>query len=388
MTSSQETLLTHGAARGEPVLALSGAAVEYRRSGQRVRALDGVDLTVARGEIVGLVGESGCGKSTLARAAVGLVPLAGGTVTFEGQPVESLGLRRRPGRLRGLQMVFQDPYESLNPRRRVGDLIADGVVLGGGSRGDGRARATELLERVGLPATAADGYPHEFSGGQRQRIAIARTLAAGPSCLIADEPISALDASAQAQVANLLTVLVREEGIGLLLVSHDLSVVRQVADRVAVMYLGRIVEVGDTAAVWSSPRHPYTEALVAAIPRADGGGVLPADLPGDVPDPASPPSGCRFHPRCPAARDDCAVIEQHLVTVAGRQVACHVRAPLPDGPGTPGEPGATSLCGWSTRTSSTCWPATCCPPARSRPPPTAPSPRSPPARRLACRTGR
>ncbi len=215
-------------------------------------------------------------------------------------------------------MVFQDPYESLNPRRRVGDLIADGVVLGGGSRGDGRARATELLERVGLPATAADGYPHEFSGGQRQRIAIARTLAAGPSCLIADEPISALDASAQAQVANLLTVLVREEGIGLLLVSHDLSVVRQVADRVAVMYLGRIVEVGGTAAVWSSPRHPYTEALVAAIPRADGAGVLPADLPGDVPDPASPPSGCRFHPRCPAARDDCAVIEQHLVTVAGR----------------------------------------------------------------------
>jgi peptide/nickel transport system ATP-binding protein len=262
------------------------------------------------------------------------------------------------------------------------------VVLGGGSRGDGRARATELLERVGLPATAADGYPHEFSGGQRQRIAIARTLAAGPSCLIADEPISALDASAQAQVANLLTVLVREEGIGLLLVSHDLSVVRQVADRVAVMYLGRIVEVGGTAAVWSSPRHPYTEALVAAIPRADGAGVLPADLPGDVPDPASPPSGCRFHPRCPAARDDCAVIEQHLVTVAGRQVACHVRAPLPDGPGATGEPGAASLCGWSTRTSSTCCPATCCPPARSRPPPTAPSPRSPPARRPACRTGR
>ena len=207
--------MTDGPARSDPVLALSGAAVEYRRSGQRVRALDGVDLTVARGEIVGLVGESGCGKSTLARAAVGLVPLAGGTVTFEGQPVESLGLRRRPGRLRGLQMVFQDPYESLNPRRRVGDLIADGVVLGGGSRGDGRARAVELLERVGLPATAADGYPHEFSGGQRQRIAIARTLAAGPSCLIADEPISALDASAQAQVANLLTVLVREEGIGL-----------------------------------------------------------------------------------------------------------------------------------------------------------------------------
>ena len=312
-----------------PVLALSGAAVDYRRGSQRVRALDGVDLTIGRGEVVGLVGESGCGKSTLARAAVGLVPLAAGTATFEGQPVRPLGLRRRPGRLRGLQMVFQDPYESLNPRRKVGELIGDGVVLGGGGRGEARARAAELLGRVGLPATAADGYPHEFSGGQRQRIAIARTLAARPSCLIADEPISALDASAQAQIANLLTNLVREEGIGLLLVSHDLSVVRQVADRVAVMYLGRVVESGETGPVWDSPRHPYTGALVAAIPRAGGAGVLPADLPGDVPDPASPPSGCRFHPRCPAAREDCAVTEQVLVPAGGREVACHVRVPQP-----------------------------------------------------------
>jgi len=341
-----------------PVLALSGAAVEYRRHGQRIRALDGVDLTVARGEIVGLVGESGCGKSTLARAAVGLVPLAAGTAAFQGQPVTVLGRGRRPDRLRGLQMVFQDPYESLNPRRKIGDLIADGVLLAGGSRSSARARSTELLERVGLPATAAEGFPHEFSGGQRQRIAIARTLAAGPSCLIADEPISALDASAQAQVANLLTALVREENIGLLLVSHDLSVVRQVADRVAVMYLGRIVETGDTATVWSNPVHPYTEALVAAIPRADGSGTLPADLPGDVPDPASPPSGCRFHPRCPVARDDCSVTAQQLVTVAGREVACHVRAPL----------GVPALCGSSTHTSSTCWPARCCPRAPSRSP--------------------
>ena len=336
VTEEQESPVTGGTVVSEqprcwasPVLAMTDAAVDYRRHGQRVRALDGVDLTVARGEVVGLVGESGCGKSTLARAAVGLVPLAAGTVTFEGKPVAPLGMRRRSGRLRGLQMVFQDPYESLNPRRKVGELIADGVLLGGGSRSAGRSRAVELLERVGLPATAADGYPHEFSGGQRQRIAIARTLAARPSCLIADEPISALDASAQAQIANLLTALVREEGIGLLLVSHDLSVVRQVADRVAVMYLGRIVESGDTAGVWSSPDHPYTEALVAAIPRADGAGTLPADLPGDVPDPASPPSGCRFHPRCPVARGDCAVTEQRLVPLPGREVACHVRAPLP-----------------------------------------------------------
>ena len=361
-----------------PVLALAGAAVEYRRHGQRIRALDGVDLTVARGEIVALVGESGCGKSTLARAAAGLVPLAAGTAAFEGQPVTVLGRGRRPGRLRGLQLVFQDPYESLNPRRKVGDLIADGVLLGGGSRAVARARSTELLERVGLPATAAEGFPHEFSGGQRQRIAIARTLAASPSCLIADEPISALDASAQAQVANLLTALVRAENIGLLLVSHDLSVVRQVADRVAVMYLGRIVESGDTDTVWSNPVHPYTEALVAAIPRADGSGTLPADLPGDVPDPASPPSGCRFHPRCPVARDDCQVTAQQLVAVAGREVACHVRAPL----------GVSALCGSSTQASSMSWPARCCPRAPSRSPSAAASPRLPPPPRPGCRTAR
>jgi peptide/nickel transport system ATP-binding protein len=384
MTAPQENSVPDNPGPDSSVLALTGAAVEYRRHGQRVRALDGVDLTVARGEVVGLVGESGCGKSTLARAAVGLVPLAAGTVTFDGQPVTQLGMRRRAGRLRGLQMVFQDPYESLNPRRKIGALIGDGVLLGGGTRAAARSRAVELLERVGLPATAADGYPHEYSGGQRQRIAIARTLAAGPSCLIADEPISALDASAQAQIANLLTNLVREERIGLLLVSHDLSVVRQVADRVAVMYLGRIVEQGDTAAVWSGPAHPYTEALVAAIPRADGAGVLPADLPGDVPDPASPPSGCRFHPRCPVARDECAVTEQRLIPVPGNPVpgpapasahaaACHVRVPpagagdtAPAGAGPsaadgaapassrPAAPGADALCGSSTRTSSTC----------------------------------
>jgi len=308
-----------------PVLELSGVAVEYGRRGQRVRAVDGVDLTVARGEIVGLVGESGCGKSSLARAAVGLEPLAAGTVTFEGRPVATLGRRRRPEYLRGLQMVFQDPYESLNPRRKVGEIIADGVRLGGGSRAEGLARAAELLERVGLPASAAASYPHEFSGGQRQRIAIARTLVARPSCLIADEPISALDASAQAQIANLLGELV-DADLGLVLVSHDLSVVRQVADRVAVMYLGRIVEIGDTETVWGDPRHPYTEALVAAIPHADGAGVLPVDLPGDVPDPASPPPGCRFHPRCPIAQDRCRELDQRLAPVAGRQIACHVRA--------------------------------------------------------------
>ena len=307
------------------VLELAGVAVEYGRRGQRVRAVDGVDLTVARGEIVGLVGESGCGKSTLARAAVGLEPLAAGAVTFEGRAVPTLGRRRRPEFLRGLQMVFQDPYESLNPRRKVGEIIADGARLGGGSRADGLRQAAELLERVGLPATAAASYPHEFSGGQRQRIAIARTLMTRPSCLIADEPISALDASAQAQIANLLSGLVDDADLGLILVSHDLSVVRQVADRVAVMYLGRIVEIGATDVVWGNPRHPYTEALVAAIPQV-GAGVLPADLPGDVPDPANPPAGCRFHPRCPIAQDSCRELDQRLAPVEGREIACHIRS--------------------------------------------------------------
>ena len=308
------------------VLELSAVAVEYGRRGQRVRAVDGVDLAVARGEIVGLVGESGCGKSTLARAAIGLEPLVAGTVTFEGHDVIPMGRRRRPAFLRGLQMVFQDPYESLNPRRKVGELIADGVRLGGGSRQAGLQRAADLLDRVGLPATAVDSYPHEFSGGQRQRIAIARTLATEPSCLIADEPISALDASAQAQIANMLGQLVRDADLGVVLVSHDLSVVRQVADRVAVMYLGRIVEIGATEVVWTNPRHPYTEALVAAIPHADGAGILPVDLPGDVPDPASPPPGCRFHPRCPLVQDSCRERDQRLVRVAGREIACHIRS--------------------------------------------------------------
>ncbi len=320
-----ESLASEPSASGN-VLQLSAVAVEYGRRGQRVRAVDGVDLTVARGEIVGLVGESGCGKSTLARAAVGLEPLAAGTVTFEGRDVSRLGRGRRPDHLRGLQMVFQDPYESLNPRRKVGDLISEGAVLRGASHKDGLQRAAELLERVGMPPAAVDSYPHEFSGGQRQRIAIARTLATRPSCLIADEPISALDASAQAQVANLLSELVDDGDLGLILVSHDLSVVRQVADRVAVMYLGRIVEIGETETVWASPQHPYTEALVAAIPRADGAGILPLDLPGDVPDPASPPTGCRFHPRCPIAAPSCAELDQRLVPLAGREVACNIRS--------------------------------------------------------------
>ncbi|MFG3604240.1 ABC transporter ATP-binding protein [Micromonospora chersina] len=306
------------------LLEATGLAVEYhRRGGPTVRAVDGVDLRLDRGEILGLVGESGCGKSTLGRAVVGLLPAAAGDIRFSGHAVAPLGRRRRPRQLRGLQMVFQDPYASLNPRRRVGEQIADGYLLGGVARAETVRRAGELLERVGLAADAASRYPHEFSGGQRQRIAIARALATDPSCIIADEPISALDASAQASVANLLVSLVRELDMGMVFISHDLSVVRQIADRTAVMYLGRVVEVGPTQQIWSAPAHPYTRALISAVPRADGAGVLPVELPGDVPDPARPPAGCRFHPRCPLARPECVRHDPPLAVLEGdRSVAC------------------------------------------------------------------
>jgi oligopeptide/dipeptide ABC transporter ATP-binding protein len=284
------------------LLTVDDLVVEHRTPGRPlVRAVAGASLTVAAGEVVGLVGESGCGKSTLARAVCGLNPAASGTITFDGHPVTPLGLRRRNRALTGIQMVFQDPYASLNPRRRVGAQIADGLR----TAGDTTTAPADLLERVGLPRDFAGRHPHEFSGGQRQRIAIARALAAQPALLIGDEPISALDASAQAQVARLMRDLAVSSGAGLLFISHDLSVVRLIADRIAVMYLGKIVEVGRTAEVWADPRHPYTKALLGAIPAPDGAGVLPEELPGDVPDPADPPSGCRFHPRCPVAMDIC-----------------------------------------------------------------------------------
>ncbi|MEV4839979.1 ABC transporter ATP-binding protein [Nonomuraea sp. NPDC049486] len=293
------------------LLKIDDLVVEHRTPGRPVvRAVAGASLEVRAGEVVGLVGESGCGKSTLARAVVGLNRAASGSISFEGTPVTPLGLRRRT--MTGVQMVFQDPYASLNPRRRVGDQIADGLRVAG----DATSSPADLLERVGLPREFASRHPHEFSGGQRQRIAIARALAARPRLLIGDEPISALDASAQSQVATLMRDLAVSSGAGLLFISHDLSVVRLIADRIAVMYLGRIVEVGDTAEVWAEPRHPYTQALLGAIPKPDGMGVLPGELPGDVPDPADPPQGCRFHPRCPLVMDVCRVKEPEFGPVA------------------------------------------------------------------------
>ena len=312
------------------LLELRDVAVEYRRAGRSpVRAVAGASLSVDAGQVVGLVGETGCGKSTLARAAVGLVKTSSGSVWFEGRPVRPLGRRARSRVDARLQMVFQNPFSSLNPRRRVGDQIADAMdILGLVPAPRRRTRVQELLEQVGLPATAAQRFPHQYSGGQRQRIAIARALAADPSVIVLDEPLSSLDASAQAQVANLLKRLTRDLGVGLLLISHDLAIVRHIADVVAVMYLGLVVETSPTRRLWSAPLHPYTEALIEAIPRADGSGWLPESLPGEVPDPARPPAGCRFNPRCPYAFDRCRAEAPPLVEVAdARQVACWLHEP-------------------------------------------------------------
>jgi oligopeptide/dipeptide ABC transporter ATP-binding protein len=312
------------------LLELRDIKAAYRRSGRKpVVAVAGVSLTVGEGEIVGLVGETGCGKSTLARAAVGLQPLMSGSVWFEGRQLTAMNRRARSRYATRLQLVFQNPFSSLNPRRKVGRQVADALVaLNLRPAGQRRARVLEVMNEVGMPSEAADRYPHQFSGGQRQRIAIARALAAEPSAIVMDEPLSALDVSAQAQIANLLVKLSSDMRVGLLVVSHDLAIVRQIADSVAVMYLGLIVETASAVDIWSTPLHPYTQALIKSIPRVDADGTLPEALSGEVPDPASPPSGCRFHPRCPHAFDRCRTEVPPLVAVGeNRQAACWLVAP-------------------------------------------------------------
>ena len=299
--------------------------VYHDRSRGAVRAVAGASVAVERGQVVGLVGESGCGKSSLAKAAVGLLKPEAGTVLLDGSPLPPLQRKARSREHARVQMVFQNPFASLNPRRTIGSQIADGLTLAGIAKSARETATAALLTEVGIVSAAATRYPHQFSGGQRQRIAIARALAADPSVVL-DEPLSSLDASAQAQAANLLVRLARERGLGLLLISHDLGIVHHVADVVSVMYLGVVVETAPTRALWADPQHPYTEALIAAIPHADGSGFLPEALPGEVPDPAQPPSGCRFHPRCPYVFERCPEEVPPLYALGGaRTSACFLR---------------------------------------------------------------
>ena len=303
-------------------LELADVEVTYERSdGTPVRAVAGVTLSANAGEIVGLVGETGCGKSSLARVACGLVAPSAGSVVFEGRPVRVLTGRARTAADIRLQMVFQNPYNSLNPRRRIGDQVTDGLRRAQLS-GAPPLSVSELLERVGLASDLAMRFPHQLSGGQRQRAALARALAAHPSVIVLDEPLSALDVSVQAQIANLLRRLADELKVGMLLISHDLAIVHEIADRTAVMYLGRLVETAPTQELWSKPLHPYSEALIGAIPTVEHAGRLPEALTGDVPNPAQPPPGCRFHPRCPRVIDKCRTEEPMLQHVEQRSAAC------------------------------------------------------------------
>ena len=297
-----------------------------RRQAGTVRAVDGVSLKIRKGEVVGLVGESGCGKSTLARTILQLVPTTAGAVILGGRNLSSLSARELAEARKGLQMVFQDPYASLNPRMTVFDTLAEPLrVHGVCTAAEAPGRVASLMEKVGLAPRFMQKYPHEFSGGQRQRIAIARALALNPAVIIADEPVSALDVSIQAQILNLLAELVREMGLTLVFIAHDLSVVKHISDRVAVMYLGKIVELGDASTVIERPQHPYTRALVSAIPTPNPDierSRRRIVLPGDPPSPIHPPAGCTFHPRCPYAQERCKLAFPPLVHHEGREVAC------------------------------------------------------------------
>ncbi len=292
-----------------------------------LRAVDGVDLAVYPGEVLALVGESGCGKSTLARLLLRLERPTAGVVRYEGRDLWGFGPREVARFRREVQLIFQDPYASLDPRLTVGEIVGEGLVIHGLARGAAlRRRVGELLEQVGLPPEAWGAYPHEFSGGQRQRVGIARALAVEPRVLVADEPVSALDVSVQAQVLNLLQELRVARGLTYLLISHDLRLVDHLADRVAVMYLGRLVELGPVAAVFEAPLHPYTAALRAAVPVPDPARATPPrELGGDPPSPLEPPGGCPFHPRCPAAFGPCAGEAPAPATPSpGRTVRCHL----------------------------------------------------------------
>ncbi len=309
----------------------------FRRQRDYVHAVDGVSLEVRRGQTIGLVGETGCGKSTLARCIMRLYGVTSGRIVFDGQDITSLSARRmRPFR-RQMQMIFQDPYGSLNPRRRVGSIIGDPLAIHKTATGQERKRRVqELMELVGLNPEHYNRFPAEFSGGQRQRIGVARALAFRPKLILCDEPVSALDVSIQAQIINLLADLQSELGLTYIFIAHDLSVVRHVSDAVAVMYLGQIGELAPSEELWSHPRHPYTDALLSAVPIPDPDRSAEREriiLVGDVPSPVAPPSGCRFHPRCPKAAPNCVtdvpVLQPRLADGPAHLAACHY--PVEDG---------------------------------------------------------
>jgi oligopeptide/dipeptide ABC transporter ATP-binding protein len=338
-----------------PLLEVVDVAVHFassgfirERRGPVVRAVDGVSIRLDEREVLGVVGESGSGKSTLGRAVVQVQPVTAGEVRLHGEPLTRMSPAELLRRRKAFQMVFQDPQGSLNPRHRAGRIVAEPLKIHGiGDDSSRRERVRELLTRVGLGEEAETRYPHELSGGQLQRLAIARALSAGPEFIVCDEPVSALDVSIQAQIVELLRSLREELGLSLIFIAHDLAVVRSIAERVAVMYLGVVVEIGPVARIFGAPHHPYTQALLAAVPIPDP--VAERERPrtvlrGEIPSPTDPPSGCRFRTRCPFAQDRCATETPELRDMGdGQLVACHfaedvVQSPIPGSVATDGTP--------------------------------------------------
>jgi oligopeptide transport system ATP-binding protein len=354
MNPTAPALSVNGGAPATPLLRVDALVKQFPvqtgmfgRGGKVVHAVDGVSFDLGRRETLALVGESGCGKSTVGRLVLRLLEPTRGRVWFEGKDIGSLDDKALRAQRRRMQIIFQDPYASLNPRMTVGQTLGEPLALHGLAPGRQAERVAELLGLVGLASAHADRYPHEFSGGQRQRIGIARALAVEPQLIVCDEPVSALDVSIQAQVINLLRDLQDRLGLAYLFIAHDLAVVKHIASRVAVMYLGRIVEYGTKASIFAEPRHPYTQALLSAVPVPTPGlrrqRII---LQGDVPSPISPPSGCHFRTRCPHAQPVCAASQPALAGEDGHLVACHLWRDIPAGeplvPVTAG-PGASRL---------------------------------------------